>query len=44
MWQEQGQDDRAHHDRMGISCFDDEFDGDGVLHMDEHGSACLDLG
>ena len=43
MWQEQRQYDQTHHDRIGISYFEDEFDGDGVLHMDEHGSSFLDL-
>ena len=43
MWREQGQDDQIYHDRIGISCSDDEFDGDGVLHMDERESSCLDV-
>ena len=39
MWREQGLDDQTHHDRMGISCFDDEFGGDKVMYMDEHGKS-----
>ena len=41
MWQEQGLDDQTHHDRMGTSCFDDEFGGDEVLNMDEHENSWL---
>ena len=40
---EKGRDDQTHHDRIGTSCFDDELNGDEVLHMDEHRSSCLDL-
>ena len=43
MWQEQGQCDQTHHDRIETSCFDNEFDGDEVLNMDEHESSWLDL-
>ena len=44
MWWEQGLDDQKHHDRMGTSCFDDEFGGDEVMNMDEHENSFQDKG
>ena len=43
MQREKGQCDQTHHDRIGTSCFDNELNGDGVLHMDGHESSCWDL-
>ena len=39
MWWEQGLDNQKHQDGIGTSCFVDEFGGDEVLNMDEHGNS-----